>query len=108
MHGFHRFFVEGFGKHTNTVLGENQRYLSEDVLYDGVKCSDGRPHRLWECTNYNFIKKLMKNKINWGVVFVVWEQIGTGMITEWHPPKNLTPKNFARKMTFPKMVNQKP
>lgn len=91
--GFHKFFIEAHSDNTNEILGKNQRFLSEDQLYDGVKCADGKPHQLWGCPNYSFVKKLVKNKDRFGVDFTVWHQEGGGIIKEWVFPKpELKPK----------------
>ncbi len=83
----HRWFIEPLDIRTNEILAKNQEFLCEAEVYHGVKCSDGRAHQFWGCTDYAFVSKLQKSRVSLGAVFVVWHQEGRGQIREWIFPK---------------------
>ncbi len=81
--GTHKWYIEPDDTWTNEVLGKNQEFLSDDGIFDGVKCVDGKPHKLWRCKDYAFVAQLCKSRGQLKIKFKVWHQEGNGQIRLW-------------------------
>lgn len=106
----HKWFIEPLDAKTNEILAKSQPYISGDQTLDGVWFGDGKQHHVWVCTDYAFVAKLEKSKVDLLAVFLVWHQEGNGRVREWIFPKKKKPtfKQLAKKMRGAKMVNEKP
>lgn len=85
--GCHRWFIEPLNALTNEILAKNQEFLSEEQVFDGVKCEDGKFHKLWGCRDYRFVSDFLKNRRFFGSVFKIWHQEGNGQIRVWVFPR---------------------
>lgn len=84
----HKWYVEPLNAETNEILSKNQRFLSEEQIFDGVTCGDSKPHKLWGCDDYAFLAQLIKNRVRFGAEFQIWHQESNGSIRPWvFPPK---------------------
>lgn len=83
----YKWFIEPLNTHTNEIIARNQEFLSDEHVIDGVKCADGRFHRLWGCVNYDFVAKLYKSRTHLGAIFKIWHQEGHGKIRLWGFPQ---------------------
>jgi hypothetical protein len=45
-----------------------------------ILCSDGKPHDLIRCPNYQFIDILQKKRKDWQMLFQLWYQHNSGKI----------------------------
>ena len=86
-HALQKWYIEPLDARTNEILARNQQFLSEEQILDGVWCSDGKSHRLWGCTDYAFVSRLIKSKAEMSAAFKVWHREGQGKIRPWDFPK---------------------
>jgi hypothetical protein len=78
------WFVEPLNEYTNEAVFRNQEFLSEDGIYRGVTCADGKSHNLCKCKDYSFIPKLIHSKsTDSNLSFTVWVQEGQSAIRKW-------------------------
>lgn len=85
--GLHHWFVEPQNPQTNEVLMKNQEFLSEEQIFEGVKCEDGQRHSMVECKDYAFISSLLRLKKQLDLKFQIWHRDGRGKIRVWDFPK---------------------
>lgn len=94
--GIQKWYIEPLDARTNEVLAKNQEFLSDEEIFDGVRCSDGKPHRLWGCRDYAFVARLMRSRIKLMAVFLTWHQEGNGQIRQWIFSRKKSVKDYVK------------
>lgn len=97
----HKWFIEPLDAKTNDVLARNQQFLCDEQIFDGALCSDGKPHRLWGCTDYAFVSKFDKSRAQLGISYKIWHQEAQGKIREWNFPEKKATARLSLKKTKP-------
>jgi len=73
------WYVEALG-HTNEVIAGE---LPAENAHKDVLCIDGKNRDLWQC-DYRLITKLLRNRLEGQMVFVVWYRVGRhGPVRKW-------------------------
>lgn len=72
------WFLEPLDSQTNqAIAGE----VPESNLNRGMRCADGRPHNLWECS-YKIVAFFWKSKEKMGLRFKIYVKEGGGKIRD--------------------------
>ena len=79
----HKWYIEPLNAFTNEVLAKNQEFLSDEHLFNGVQCIDGKQHKMWGCQDYGFVNTFLRSRVSLGCVFKIWHQGGNGQIRQW-------------------------
>jgi hypothetical protein len=74
------WYVEPLNKEANEYVSKNLEDLSDEMFCHQILCSDGKPHDLIRCPNYQFIDILQKKRKDWQMLFQLWYQHNSGKI----------------------------
>jgi len=96
--GIQKWYIEPLDAHTNEILARNQKFLSDEEIFDGVRCADGKPHCLWGCRDYAFVARLSRSRVSLMAVFLVWHQEGNGKIRQWIFPRKKMAKDLRKRI----------
>ena len=96
--GIQKWYIEPLDARTNEILARNQEFLSDEEIFAGVRCADGKPHCLWGCRDYAFVARLMRSRVSLMAVFLTWHQEGSGQIRQWIFPRKKSVKDHGRRI----------
>jgi len=79
-----RWFVEPGDDDTNGRIGLiiAERNASDVSFSSNIRCGDGQPHNLWECSK-EFLSVLEKSRVSLGLNFQVFRRFKDGPILKW-------------------------